>query len=388
MRQLAISLFTFLSICACTHTDRSMPLEKLPLSHIVLDWNGQTVQLDTAGYEISKILSLDMDTTLFIGQIDKMEIYGGYIFVLDKEYAKKVFVFDSVGHMTACVGEIGHADKEFLRGPSDFAIDKQNNELCVFEAETNKIIRFTFDGELLSTTKIDEYWPYSFSVLNSGKYVFAFRMIDNNKSTDGCEVVVSDTLMNVQKRWRPLERHHLFTKDFPFWSNGEQTFYVPNLSDTVLVFNSDSIVNRVYVDFQGHFIDSETAAKIKYDGDYKAANDKGQHVYSICKYEENEYWINIEYNIGVMMHYLRNKKTGKSYQGVSLFDGIFPIHGVTVSDKHIACIITAESIEQSKYMIDSGNSDIRAAYARTNQVIRDMINGKLSLPALLYIKLR
>lgn len=387
MKQLAIS-FIILSLCACTHSDRNMSYHNLPLSSITVKWNRQTELLDTTDYEVTEVLPLKIGESLFIGNIDKLKRDDGYTFILDKESAGKVYIFDALGNMVASIGTIGHANNEYLRGPSDFSIDRQQKELCVFEAESSKILRYDFNGNLTSVIHIKDYWPYSFSVLSKNRFAFAFRMLNDEGTNDNCELIVSDTMLNVKKQWRPLIKDQLFTKDFPFWSNGEENFYIPNMSDTILVLNKDSVTHRIHVDFAGSFISPLEAAKVKFEGDYEILMKQEGIVNSICKFEENKYWINMEYSSGIIHHYLKDKITGKEYQGVAIFDGIFPIRGLRIEGENIIGIILKDDIENLRLLLKDNNSDFNPLYKRTHKVIKEMIEGHISTPALVSIHIR
>lgn len=385
MKQLASSIIFILLVYACTSIDQWNSLDNIPTESVSIEWNRQTRLLDTAYYAVSKIVPLKLDSTMFIGHADKVEIYDGYIFLMDKEYAKRIFIFDSLGNMSAYIGGLGRAKNEYLRGPSDFSIDRKKREVCVMEAESNKLIRYDFNGKVKSTRRITDYWPYSFSCLSDGKYAFSFRMMDNNSNTDNCELIVSDTLFDIQERWRPLTTHQLFTKDFPFWNTDGHVFYIPNLSDTVLVFDADTIERKVHVDFKGHFLSPDDVCSLKKDGDYSILGDKEGVVNSICKYEENDYWLHIEYSTGVLFHYLKNRVTGKEYQGASLFDGMFPIQNICVDGKYLVCLVLGDDINILKQMISKDSREIQTLYEKSNDIIKGMINGKQSLPTLLYI---
>ena len=131
MKQLASSIIFILSVYACTSIGQWNSLDNIPTESVSIEWNRQTKLLDTADYAVSRIVPLKLDSTMFIGHADKIEFYDGYIFLMDKEYAKRIFVFDSLGNMSACIGGLGRAKNEYLRGPSDFSIDrKKKRGLC------------------------------------------------------------------------------------------------------------------------------------------------------------------------------------------------------------------------------------------------------------------
>lgn len=88
MKQIASSIIFILSIYACTSIGQWNSLDNIPTESVSIEWNRQTKLLDTADYAVSRIVPLKLDSTMFIGHADKIEFYDGYIFLMDKEYAK------------------------------------------------------------------------------------------------------------------------------------------------------------------------------------------------------------------------------------------------------------------------------------------------------------
>lgn len=241
MRRLVSSILLLMALCSCSHKDGSESLGDVPISDITINANGRTALMDTTEYSIIRVTPLLVKSKTFLGNVSKLMWYNGDILLFDKDVSKSVFAFDSLGNIKALIGRKGHATNEFLQGPSDIAINKENGKLYLFEAESKKILHYDSEYRLKGVTRIEKFWPYSFSVLSDGSYAFAFRMLDDESESENCELITCDTLMNVKHRWRYMNEYKMFTKDFPFWSTDSNVHFIPNLSDTIFTFSADSI---------------------------------------------------------------------------------------------------------------------------------------------------
>ena len=103
----------------------------------------------------------------------------------------------------------------------------------------------------------------------------------------------------------------MFTTDMPFWHSDVGLCYIPNLSDTVFIFNGDTLSRAIHVDFKGKFLSQNVVAELKHKGEAAIRKNYEGYVYNLTKYEENDEWVNVDYSVGVRVHYLKNKTNWK-----------------------------------------------------------------------------
>lgn len=144
-----------------------------------------------------------------------------------------------------------------------------------------------------------------------------------------------------------------------------------------------------HIDFGGKFIPYSTARQVEKSGDYSIIQNHDGYVNSICKYEENESWINIEYSMGVKNYYLYNKASGRTYQGTSLFQGFMPVSGFWIHGKNISCVVLDDDVEALRRAMKKNQTlKLNELYNESNSVIKQIIDGKISTPVVLYLDIK
>jgi hypothetical protein len=105
-----------------------------------------------------KVKPIPLETTdeSLIGYIRNVQIFDGKIFVLDKDFAKGVFVFDMDGKFIRKIGRIGQGPGEYVY-LSDFTIDEINRQIYLIDRDVNCIIIYDIDtGKYIKQIKIFE----------------------------------------------------------------------------------------------------------------------------------------------------------------------------------------------------------------------------------------
>ena len=156
-----------------------------------------------------------------IGRVDKVNISGTLLFVLDTHFAKKLFVYDieSGGDFLFSIGAKGKGSGEFLR-ISDFSIDEKNNQILILDMQLKKLCYFNFQGEYLRESKL------SFTPLKVGvddKYLY---FICNTYKKDDCGLKILNKNHELIGELFPYD-------DYPTFSNYECGFY--NSHDNLLL---------------------------------------------------------------------------------------------------------------------------------------------------------
>jgi len=61
-----------------------------------------------------ELVKLETDSNALIGQVDKMIAGDGVFYLVDKQLAATVLVYDEEGHFLRKIGEKGHASNEYI----------------------------------------------------------------------------------------------------------------------------------------------------------------------------------------------------------------------------------------------------------------------------------
>jgi hypothetical protein len=86
-----------------------------------------------------------------IGRVNEVQVFDGYIYVLDALQAKSLFVFDMTGKFIRKIGRLGNGPGEYS-SISDFTIDPLNKEIYILD--NNKLHKYKTDGNFVNSTVI------------------------------------------------------------------------------------------------------------------------------------------------------------------------------------------------------------------------------------------
>ncbi len=96
-----------------------------------------------------KTIILETSNDCFIGRIDELQVFDGYIYVLDQNIAKSLFVFDMEGHFIRKIGGLGKGPGEYIQ-PTDFTLDIENRFIYLLD-RSNRVHKYQFDGTYINT---------------------------------------------------------------------------------------------------------------------------------------------------------------------------------------------------------------------------------------------
>jgi hypothetical protein len=151
----------------------SLKMEEFPLNISVIFKSVRTIILEDHEYAI-------------IGQIDGIQVFENYIFVLDITHARKLFVFDRKnGKYIRQIGNMGHGPGEYV-SLCDFCINKEKREIYLLD-NLRKILIYDMDtGKHIKTLRynLDEFSNPYIAYLNGKLYMPIIPDEDTDKSSN------------------------------------------------------------------------------------------------------------------------------------------------------------------------------------------------------------
>lgn len=154
----------------CGNTGRKIEKEKthVHLNSIEIEFNKKIKRLDVSKFYNAEFIPLETKHESNIGNIDKAIIHRGFIYVLDRTKARKLFKFDLKGKFITTIGKSGKGDGEYLY-LADF--DIKNDLIYISSQQNNKMLIYDLKGNHKKDIRLEGYIGMAFSILNKNSIV-------------------------------------------------------------------------------------------------------------------------------------------------------------------------------------------------------------------------
>jgi hypothetical protein len=245
---------------------KSWDIKSEPPERILIE-NGRHTELNL-DKSIDSVYYVPLETNkkCLIGKIDKIYEDESHIVVVDKEFAKEVFIFDNKGKFLAKASGFGDGPRQYGR-ISDASVDFVCRQVTVMDEVRRKLLYYGFDGQFIKAAPI----PFYFNFLEYGNGDTTMTWANLNVINSHIPAIENYGLFQASRTGQVLH------KAFPFdtrqtgnnYSNaslkvlsrsGSGVYYNPRMSDYIFKVDSDKISPLYYLDMQGKsFTDEEFA---------------------------------------------------------------------------------------------------------------------------------
>lgn len=267
---LIVIIGTSLFCSGCQHVfQKGRPFPSMNLDSVmVVPMQEQQVEIITVTHEIKEptpvsqliedfyYVPLETTEASLFAYCNQIELYGHRIFVFDRHGTEKLFIFSDKGKFLKSLGEKGEAPFEFFK-PGSFAIDREKDQLVIYDNMKRKWMRFTLDGKFIASIDVPFTTICNFQILPSGEYVTAThktRMNTHLGQYADYRILYTDSTGVLRKAAYDIaETEHSALVYDPVGRNEEDVFYVP------------IYLNEVYTV-------TDTALTLKYKFDYSDFN--------------------------------------------------------------------------------------------------------------------
>lgn len=348
--------------------------------------------INSSQYTVDSVCSLHLPDSFIAHSATKIIVNKDIIYIMDSEIARTIFVFDCYGNFLYKIGERGRARDEYIGGPSDFFVDKKN-DVHVYDKNGEKILVF-HKGQVVRMIDTRSIFPHSFGLTSNGRYIYCMNHIGsdnaNNSTLMICDFGYTNKKVLLPSKKKP---YYCNPSNQTFFSNGNRLSHIPLLSDSVLVFQKDTLEKVVKFDFNGKFLINEEPdfAIITKDNEAldiakKMANYKG--VVSLESYQETDSLILLQYvHQRYIRNWLYNKRTKKTINSECLFEGVVPFTYYFLRGNQIIAYVNEENAKMLRDIYQT-NKDRKDELEKSSRQIRDLLEGKIDAPALFYITIK
>lgn len=181
-------------------------------------------------------IELNTNDSCIMSGIENIYLCDNHFFIKDNKRAG-ILVFDSNGKLETQINYYGNGLGEFANIRS-FAIDKNTNEICIYDGYTSNIKRYTYNGDFSENMKIENIIR-DFAIIEKDKYLF---IMPSYRKGMPCGVWTVNQSNQIQKKLltnvpENLGFEFLFIQ---YNSNNNMIYYYDRNWDTLYEINKDS----------------------------------------------------------------------------------------------------------------------------------------------------
>ncbi|MDD4819823.1 MAG: 6-bladed beta-propeller [Flavobacteriales bacterium] len=199
-------------------------------------------------------VKLETNEKCLIGYITKIIPIGDSLLVVDKETARKIFLFDGSGKFIRQISQRGEGPQEY-EIITDVAVN--NNQICIIDGARLKLLLYNIDGTFIKSIRLD----YNVNKIEySSKDMLAMYFWSNNKSTLA-KNAESPTLGVYDLNEEKLIGTHLWHDNrinttfimmclntlHPDVDGG--TYFFKDMCDTIYNVKKDVVSKSIFIDF-------------------------------------------------------------------------------------------------------------------------------------------
>ncbi len=191
------------------------------------------------------------ETSMFVS-IDKLIINDDRIYLLDIGGSPKLLVFDISGKFLHKIGRQGIGPGEYASSAPNFCIDKQSNEVLLFDRAKKTILFYDSNGDYLKSKKTNFSFN-DFVKINNDKYFLSLNIFQ--KSNNYNKVAITSDLKNMETSYFKFDKNYKNDKlnMRSFQPHKNMIAYMAPVSDTLFIFdNNGSLEGGYYFDFKKH----------------------------------------------------------------------------------------------------------------------------------------
>jgi hypothetical protein len=371
MKQIILTVLIIMCgfVNACKEIDRSKnEYSEYVVENLMFNISDPIILEDLNSIEVKQVIKLDFDVEVPLGQIDKLILIEDRIFVLDRTFSRYLYIYDREGNLLYKIGGRGSGPGEYFSGPKDFCIDESSHEIVVFESESQKILTYSWNGELINVRMLQKTWPYSFAKLDSIFY-FAYKTVDKDSYLLRIEGEKETPFLKYKK----LKKQREVVADNCFFVTPEYVYFVEDHNNDVVVLKNKSIEKILSFDFGSNSISKDFLSKYKGNEFIKKAlsNEKATNISQIV---ETDHIFAFQFMFKKMkFQIIQDKRNGNYLSGIVLNSGFFPSDVYTSYNNDLVSVLSAEYIDVLLTTKESSPEDWERIINSSHPIISEIL---------------
>lgn len=224
--------------------------------------NAPTTTLDSFIDSVFYI-NLDVNEKSMIGEIGKVRV-DSLIAISDK-MTNMLHLYSRQGKHLSTIDHVGNGPGEYVR-IDDFVMHTGRQTVEVLDGTQNKIIEYSFDGEVKNERALKLSPGLSDFATLEGEYVYS-QQIRRNKPEDCYALLITSTGGDVLNRYLPYEHFsdiNLSPRN-PFYYVEDTLVYLPVYSNVLYNVERSQVYPRYVIDFGEQNLDEKYAYSFAQD---------------------------------------------------------------------------------------------------------------------------
>ncbi len=284
-------------------------------------------------FDSIRLVKLETSDQCLIGNINRIVNYKNKFYILDRQIAKALFVFNDCGKFCGRIGKIGKGPGEYIN-PDYFHIDPISEEILIYDRFKNEIISYNINGNFKNTQKLKNRID-AFSTINSEYLALYFNYYGNedikNLPKHNLHIINRKGKVQFESFNRSDSKIPNIEYSNSFFCNEEDVLFNPSFENRIFAIDSNRISVKYRFDFGSKSISNEflesivKSEKSKKDVYEKIENSEKVYIHSFL--ETNNYLVLTVSIKKVLCNIFYSKITGVlKYANVYLNDmyGIIP----------------------------------------------------------------
>lgn len=304
------------------------------------------------------LIKLEASDSSLFGYINKIRVYKGFIYILDRRFAKALFIFDKSGKHVKTIQNPGRGPREFI-SIVNFEINPLEDEIMVMDNYGRKFGFFDLEGNYLreAPSKIEVLEAVSLpgGVIVHAKHESSFWK--NGKPEGSDKIFYTNEKGEILKSLFPYEDNAkiTFMLEETIVAHSDSSYtYAPRFRDTIYNLTDKGLIPRYALHFNDATVIPE---RILQNEDQKVITEliqEGKNCF-LGYHLESSYWLYLSINYWEQLcSTFYSKRTGKittfkaytKEEGTNVFlDPLF------VTDEYFWTALTYHELK--KYGLDS-----------------------------------
>ena len=294
----------------------------------------------------------------FLGRFDKIRLYNGVLFILDRTRNMVVAFDHKTGEELFRIAEEGEGPGQY-GSADDFSINRFNKTLEILYRRGQMTLAYDLESGQFIREIPYSFYSYFFNSFSSGDKLFFNGVLPNSldpKDSINAQMFNADSENNLVSiaypmTWEAGKMGHSTRRNLTSYGTTDKVNFVPYYSSKVYKIGSDGFLSGYHLSFDGRPTSDE--ALVLFTGESRdwarfLYNRTQPYINNITDFFENDFCLSFMYADGPGRYFFFYDKSSK--KGVSLKHlkddlGVLAVFPIGITDTELIASVAYEEID-------------------------------------------